>query len=50
MWFKKKDPMCGMKQRDGKGIEKNEQWFCSASCLKKYEASTKKHSKPGCCH
>ncbi len=44
--FKKKDPICGMKEEKGKGIQKNNKWFCSKDCLEKYE---KKETKPACC-
>jgi len=50
--FKKTDPICGMKQEKGKGIEKHGKWFCNQSCLKQYEKGLKSTSKPirGCCH
>ena len=52
--FKRKDPICGMKEEAGKGIEKHGKWFCAESCLKKYEAAVKKSEKAGkggcCCH
>jgi len=50
--FKKKDPICGMKEEQGKGITENGQWFCSKACLGEYEKSMKKVSKNkkgGCC-
>lgn len=50
--FKKKDPICGMKQEKNKGIEKHNHWFCSQNCLTAYEKGIKnatKH-KSGCCH
>jgi len=46
--FKKKDPICGMKEEKGKGIEKHGKWFCGQSCLKAYEKGTK--NKQSCCH
>ncbi len=50
LWFKKKDPICGMKEEEGKGIKKNENWFCSNECLKKYEKGQKgKKEHGGCC-
>jgi len=51
LWFKKKDPICGMKQENGKGIEKLGNWFCSNACLIKYEKQLKgfKDKNPGCC-
>jgi len=30
--FKKKDPVCGMKQEDNKGLIHNGIWFCSQKC------------------
>ena len=50
--FKKKDPICGMKQEKGKGTEKHGKWFCSDNCLKKYEDAVKdseKETKSCCC-
>ncbi len=46
--FKKKDPVCGMKQENGKGTEKHGEWFCSPVCLKQFEEK-KTSSKPSCC-
>jgi len=45
--FKKKDPVCGMKQEKGKGIKHNGNWFCSESC--KVEYANKMKKKSGCC-
>lgn len=45
--FKKKDPICGMKEEKGKGITKNGIWFCSQSCLDKYEKQLE--NLPSCC-
>ena len=50
LWFKKKDPICGMKQEKEKGMEKYGEWFCSNNCLQKYEQGMKKQFKGGCCH
>ncbi len=47
--FRKKDPVCGMKKEEGKGIDKDGNWFCSQSCLKQYEKSGKKEKHEGCC-
>lgn len=50
--FKRKDPICGMKEEQGKGIEKQGKWFCSDKCVKKFETAVKKsekESKGGCC-
>ena len=51
LWFKKTDPICGMKQEKGKGMEKGGNWFCSNSCLNKHEKQLKgqKKSPGGCC-
>lgn len=53
MWeiFRKKDPICGMKENKNSGISKHGEWFCSAECLKKYEKENteKKAKKHGCC-
>ena len=43
------DPVCGMKQEKGKGIEKGGNWFCSKNCLEKFEKGLKKMDKGGCC-
>ena len=52
--FKKKDPICGMKQEKGRGIEKHNKWFCSQNCIYKYEKQLKEKAKTmktkGCCH
>lgn len=51
--FKKKDPICGMKEEKGKGTTKHENWFCNESCLKKYEEDmhkAEKQNKGSCCH
>ncbi len=53
--FKRKDPICGMKEEKGKGIEKHGKWFCSDNCVNKFEAAIKKSEKEaskggGCCH
>ena len=47
--FKKKDPICGMKEEKDKGIKKYGNWFCSNSCLNKYEKNMNNHSHKGCC-
>lgn len=49
--FAKKDPVCGMKQEKGKGMEKQGKWFCSAACQQKYEQREqgKSRAKSGCC-
>jgi YHS domain-containing protein len=52
MFFKKKDPICGMKEEKGKGISKHGKWFCSENCVSEYEKAVKKNekeSKGGCC-
>lgn len=53
--FKRKDPICGMKEEKGKGTEKHGKWFCSDNCVKKYEEAIKKSEKEAgkggcCCH
>lgn len=54
--FKRKDPVCGMKEEKGRGKEKNGKWFCSDDCAEKYGEMLKKnedgHAKHGrgCCH
>lgn len=48
--FKRKDPVCGMKEEKGKGIEHNGKWFCSHQCVKDFEKFSKRKSgKSGCC-
>lgn len=50
--FKKKDPICGMKEEKGKGILKHGHWFCHENCLKEYEKAIEKSEKSGgksCC-
>jgi len=49
--FKKKDPICGMKQEKGKGTEKDGNWFCSVACEKKFAEQKSKHNTPkkSCC-
>lgn len=44
--FKRKDPVCGMKEEKGKGLEFDEKWFCSKDCKTKYEKNKPKES---CC-
>ena len=51
--FKRKDPVCGMREEKGKGIEKDGNWFCSEVCAKRYRdaVETSKNKKiGGCCH
>ncbi len=49
--FKKRDPVCGMKKEESKGIEEEDKWFCSNSCLEKYKEKKKKtpSARPSCC-
>lgn len=49
--FKRKDPICKMKEEKGKGLEKNEIWFCSERCLETYETQKKQNEtkKQSCC-
>ncbi|HLD43649.1 MAG TPA: hypothetical protein VJB08_06735 [Candidatus Nanoarchaeia archaeon] len=50
--FKKKDPVCGMKKEEGKGLMDGGNWFCSESCRKEFKEQEKEHHKDmkGCCH
>ena len=41
--FRRKDPICGMKEEKGEGIEKYGKWFCNNTCLKEYEKQHKLH-------
>jgi len=36
-----------MKEKKGKGFEKEGKWFCSKECLNRFEGG--KISKKGCC-
>ncbi len=52
--FKKKDPVCGMKEEKGKGLLNAGNWFCSDKCHKEYEQRMKEAVKkfenlPSCC-
>lgn len=49
---KRKDPICGMKEEKGKGIEKDGKWFCSDNCAKEHKKSSKQDKDDccGCCH
>ena len=35
--FKRKDPICGMKEEAGKGTQKYGKWFCNTNCVTEYE-------------
>jgi len=54
--FRKKDPVCGMRQEKGKGFidENTKNWFCSNSCKDEFDTRMKKAvkstDKPSCCH
>ena len=52
--FKRKDPVCGMKEEKGKGTEKHGKWFCHPNCLKEYEKQLKEGGQNeghgDCCH
>ncbi|MBT4539360.1 hypothetical protein HOI26_03995 [Candidatus Woesearchaeota archaeon] len=54
--FKRKDPICGMKEEKGKGTTDNSKnWFCSESCKKEYKKKISQHGKESkkvksCCH
>jgi YHS domain-containing protein len=39
--FKRKDPICGMKEVKGTGIENEGKWFCSEACLEGYKKQKK---------
>ena len=39
-WFKRKDPVCGMKEEKGQGVEKLGKWFCAEACAKKYSGES----------
>jgi len=44
--FRKKDPVCGMREENGKGIkDKSGNWFCSENCQKEYQQKIKSHDK-----
>lgn len=54
--FGRKDPICGMKEEKGTGVEKDGKWFCNEACLKDYEkqkkspqAGMRKKGNCGCC-
>ncbi len=55
-WFKRKDPVCGMKEETGRGTVVGKNWFCSENCQKQYEKGIKEsekhssHQSGGCCH
>ena len=40
-----RDPICGMKQMPGKGIEKDGKWYCSDKCLKEMDYRLKSHQQ-----
>lgn len=53
--FRRKDPVCGMKEEKGQGMDDKEtgRWFCSSACRDNYCKALKKQSKkekPCCCH
>lgn len=56
--FRKKDPICGMKQEKEKGLvdEKTGNWFCSQNCKSEFDMRMKAHAKKmqkaggSCCH
>lgn len=49
--FKKKDPICGMKEEKGKGLKKHGKWFCHENCLKEYEKQLEENNSKGdCCN
>ncbi len=55
--LRRKDPICGMKETKGTGMERHGKWFCSNDCVKKFEEQKKDGAKHGvahgnrsCCH
>lgn len=46
--FKKKDPVCGMKEEQGKGVKHGDRWFCSQQCMNEF--NKKQKAAPSCCH
>ena len=47
--FKKRDPVCGMKEENNEGIKTEGEWFCSKACLEKYKGLKKNSEKHDCC-
>lgn len=51
--FKRSDPVCGMKETRGTGIDKMGKWFCSDKCYKEYQDMHAAHNAKGegekCC-
>jgi len=49
--FKRKDPVCGMKEEKGKGVEQNGKWLCSNRCAEEFETKNKEslNKKGSCC-
>ena len=47
--FKRKCPLCGMKEEKGKGVEKSGMWYCSEKCVKEYERTKIGTKKSGSC-
>ena len=45
--FKKKDPVCCMKEKKGEGINQENNWFCSEPCLEKYKKQIKNAKRTG---
>ncbi len=39
-WFKRKDPVCGMTEEKGQGVERLGKWFCAEACAKKYSGES----------
>ncbi len=54
--FRKKDPICGMKQEKGKGfVDETGNWFCNQHCKSEFDKKRKEYEKQnrhkgGCCH
>ncbi len=47
--FKRKDPVCGMKEEKGKGLVECNNWFCSEKCLNEYKKHKEKGKSSCCC-
>ena len=45
--FKRKDPICGMNEEKGKGLEFEGKWFCSKDCKTRYGKN--KDKQESCC-
>ncbi len=41
--FRKKDPVCGMKEEKGKGFRRDGHWFCSEQCYEEWKKGSSRH-------